>query len=241
MQQPYWLEPYPVSFPPTKLSLTDPNGLLAAGGDLTPEWLLCAYLQGIFPWFNNDEPVLWWTPNPRSVLFIADLIVRKSLKKTIRKQKFKITFDTAFTEIMQNCAKITRRGQNGTWISDKMLNAYQQLHKNGYAHSVEVWQEGELVGGLYGVAIGKVFFGESMFAKVSDASKIALVALCSQLKEWGFEIIDTQVETQHLKSLGAKNISRTQFESQLKRDTLKPFLPQIWQLSNHWDTPYLKT
>ncbi len=239
VQQPYWLEPYPVIFPPTKLALTDPDGLLAIGGDLTSEWLIAAYRKGIFPWFNENEPILWWTPNPRSVLFIKDLIVRKSLKKTLRKKKFTVTLDTAFTDVMKNCAKISRPDQDGTWISEEMLNAYQNLHNDGYAHSVEVWQKNELVGGLYGIAIGKMFFGESMFAKTSDASKVALVALCEQLKEWGFEVIDTQVETSHLKSLGARLVNRAKFEYLLEKNTLKPFPPKKWQLNNHWDYRYL--
>ncbi len=241
MQQPYWLDTHPIKFPPSNLALTDPDGLLAVGGDLTPEWLLKAYSKGIFPWFNEDEHILWWTPNPRSVLFIADLKVRKSLKQAIRKQQFKITLDTAFSETVQNCAKITRPGQDGTWISDRMYKSYQKLHDKGHAHSVEVWQKEKLVGGLYGVAIGKVFFGESMFSKASDASKIALVALCGQLSEWGFNIIDTQVETAHLKSLGAQLITRTHFESLLKADTVKEFLPQKWHLTYNWEAVYLNT
>lgn len=238
MQQPFWLDPYPVLFPPTDLALTDPDGLLAVGGDLTPEWLLNAYHKGIFPWFNEGEPILWWTPNPRSVLFIKDLKIRKSLKKTIRKQHFQITLDQAFEKVMENCAKITRSGQEGTWITEQMFNAYAQLYKKGHAHSVEVWQDNQLVGGLYGVAIGKVFFGESMFAKSADASKVALVALCHQLKQWGFEIIDTQVETEHLRSLGAKLISREHFESILQEDTQKHFPPQKWQFESDWQSQF---
>lgn len=239
MQQPYWLEPYPVVFPPTQLALTEPDGLLAIGGALTPEWLLQAYTKGIFPWFNDEDPILWWTPNPRSVLFIEDMVIRKSLKQTIRKQKFNITLDTSFVQVMQNCAEITRPGQEGTWITDDMLAAYQQLHESGHAHSVEVWHNEQLVGGLYGVAIGKVFFGESMFAKQADASKVALVALCEQLKDWRFNIIDTQVETEHLKSLGAKCITRNQFESILLRDTLKPQTLEKWQLKEDWFLPFM--
>lgn len=239
IQKPFWLDPYPVLFPPTQLALTDPDGLLAIGGDLTPEWLLNAYQKGIFPWFNEEDPILWWSPNPRSVLFLENLIVRKSLIKVIRKQKFMVTLDTAFEKVMENCSKITRPGQNGTWILPKMRDAYTQLHQKGHAHSVEVWQNGELVGGLYGVALGKMFYGESMFSQVSDASKVGFVALCQQLKAWGFEIIDSQVETQHLKSLGTQLITREHFESILKRKTQQKFPPKAWQFEIDWQAPFL--
>lgn len=240
-QKPFWLDPYPVLFPPTKLALTHPDGLLAVGGDLTPEWLLNAYHNGIFPWFNDDDPILWWSPSPRSVLFIENLIVRRSLVKTIRKQHFKVTLDTAFTNVMKNCSKMTRPGQNGTWILPQMITAYSELHEKGHAHSVEVWLDGELVGGLYGMALGKVFYGESMFAKVPDASKVGFVALCQQLKAWGFAMIDSQVETPHLKSLGTELISRELFESILQRDTQKQFPAQKWQFDLDWQAPFLIT
>lgn len=214
---------------------------MAVGGDLTVEWLLAAYRRGIFPWFNDGEPILWWTPNPRSVLFIDALKVRRSLIKTIRKQHFTVTFDTNFKGVMARCAETPRPGQNGTWISEKMVRAYTQLHQLGFAHSVEVWHQKELVGGLYGVAIGKVFFGESMFAKMSDASKVALVALCQQLQAWGFRIIDTQMGTEHLKSMGARLISREHFESLLAEDTLQDFPPQPWQLDPDWDHSFFPT
>lgn len=239
IQQPFWLDTKPVAFPPTHLAMTDPDGLLAIGGDLTPEWLLNAYHKGIFPWFNENEPILWWTPNPRSVLFIDSLKVRRSLVKTIRKGHFQVTLDQAFAEVVQNCADIPRDDQDGTWITNDMFNAYQQLHETGHAHSVEVWQDGDLVGGLYGVAIGQVFFGESMFSKQSDASKIALVALCQQLKDWGFRMIDTQVETAHLKSLGAKLISREHFEGILEEDTQKSQPSTQWQMEIDWRRPFL--
>ena len=239
IQQPFWLDTKPVTFPPTHLAMTDPDGLLAVGGALTPEWLLNAYHKGIFPWFNENEPILWWTPNPRSVLFIDSLKVRRSLAKTIRKGHLQVTIDQAFVEVIQHCADIPRDDQDGTWITNDMFQAYEQLHRKGDAHSVEVWQDGELVGGLYGVAIGKVFFGESMFSKANDASKIALVALCQQLKHWGFRMIDTQVETAHLKSLGAKLISREQFETILEEDTQKVPPSQDWQLDVDWRAPYL--
>ena len=226
--QPFWLEEYPVIFPPTQVAMTEPDGLLAVGGALTPEWLLAAYSKGLFPWFSDDEPILWWTPNPRSVLFVDDLKISKSLAKLIKQQKFKVTMDSAFSEVIKNCAEIKRDDQNGTWIIDEMLLAYNNLHQQGHAHSVEVWQDEKLVGGLYGVAIGKVFFGESMFAKTSNASKIALVSLVQQLESWGFNLIDTQVETPHLNSLGASLISREEFEAILKRDSIKDFMIKKW-------------
>lgn len=236
MSQPFWLDHKPIGFPPTYLAMSDPDGLLAIGGDLTPEWLLTAYQQGIFPWFNEEDPILWWTPNPRSVLFIEALKVRRSLKKTIRKKHFTVTFDQAFPEVMQLCASTPRNDQDGTWITPQMRLAYEKLHAQGQAHSVEVWHQDRLVGGLYGVSIGRVFFGESMFSHMPDASKVALVALSEQLKHWGFRIIDTQVETPHLSSLGAKLIPREQFESILAEDTVKPAPPSPWQLSADWDS-----
>ncbi len=239
IHQPFWLDTEPVVFPPTHYALAQPDGLLAIGGDLTPEWLLTAYSKGIFPWFNEDDPILWWTPNPRSVLFIDSLKVRRSLVKTIRKQQFTVTLDQAFSDVMRQCAETPRPGQDGTWISDEMLQAYSRLHQSGHAHSVEVWHQDQLVGGLYGVAIGKVFFGESMFAKMNDASKVALVALCQQLKAWGFRIIDTQMETDHLKSLGARLISREHFESLLREDTAKSFPARKWQFDQAWDRTFL--
>ena len=237
-QSPFWLETTPVTFPPTHLALPDPNGLLAIGGKLTPEWLLHAYSLGIFPWFNPEEPILWWSPNPRSVLFIEDLKIKRSLRKTIQKwQKdplFSVTLDQDFTGVMQACASVPRKGQEGTWITPAMLTAYGKLHNSGHAHSVEVWQDDQLVGGLYGIAIGKMFFGESMFAKTTDASKVALVALAMQLNAWGFTLMDTQVETPHLNSLGASQISRNTFEKQIKEQINQPFEAQKWQLTIDW-------
>lgn len=238
MQVPFWLEPKPVTFPPSNLALTDPDGLLAVGGDLTTEWLLMAYSKGIFPWYNPGEPILWWTPNPRSVLFIDQLKIKRSLRQTINKQlkseDFSITFDTNFQGVIKACSQVPRPGQEGTWITDDMMRAYMALHHAGHAHSVEVWKAGELVGGLYGVAIGKMFFGESMFASMTDASKMALVALSLQLKEWGFKVIDTQVETAHLNSLGAQNIDREEFEAIVSQQTQQTFPPKQWQLDDNW-------
>lgn len=236
--RPFWLESAPVLFPPSHLALADPDGLLAIGGDLTPEWLLQAYSKGIFPWFNPGEPILWWTPNPRSVLFIDQLKIKRSLRKCLQKIKqtgsFVVTLDQNFKGVMQACAETPRQDQEGTWISAEMLKAYETLHQSGHAHSVEVWQDNQLVGGLYGVAIGKMFFGESMFSKVSDSSKVALVALSMQLKEWGFKLIDTQVETSHLNSLGASQISRSRFEELISVQTNIPFKAQKWQFSIDW-------
>ncbi|MDX1348342.1 MAG: leucyl/phenylalanyl-tRNA--protein transferase [Thiomicrorhabdus chilensis] len=235
---PFWLDPKPVTFPPTNLALDEPDGLLAIGGALTQEWLLQAYSKGIFPWFNPDEPILWWSPNPRSVLLIDDLKIRRSLRKSLRKMyeshQLKVTLDQSFIEVMQHCAQIERKDQAGTWITDDMLSAYNLLHQAGHAHSVEVWWQDELVGGLYGVTIGKMFFGESMFSKINDASKIALVALSMQLKAWGFSLIDTQVETAHLKSMGASMVSRQVFESLLQQQIQQSFPPHKWELEIDW-------
>ena len=235
---PFWLDTQPVSFPPSRLAMKEPDGLLAVGGDLTPEWLLMAYSRGIFPWFNPGEPILWWTPNPRSVLFIDQVKISKSLRKTINKHiksdALKVTFDFDFKAVMQACSEVPREGQEGTWITENMLSAYTQLHNSGHAHSVEVWYKDQLVGGLYGVAIGKMFYGESMFAKMTDTSKIALIALSLQLKHWGFELIDTQIETPHLNSLGAEQIPRELFETMIGELTKLSFPANRWTLDPNW-------
>lgn len=203
------------SFPPLEKALDDPNGLLAIGGDLSPQRLIEAYRSGIFPWFNEDEPIFWWSPDPRMVLFPGELKISRSLRKTLHKDCYQIRADTAFTQVMQACAA-PRKGQSGTWIHPKMIAAYTALHGMGLAHSVETWIDGELVGGLYGVALGKVFFGESMFSRSTDASKIAFVHLVKQLQYWEFGLIDCQVKTHHLASLGAREISRASFSRQLE-------------------------
>ena len=204
-----WLEGS-TPFPPPDQALEEPNGLLAAGGDLSPERLLDAYRQGIFPWYGEGEPILWWSPDPRMLLFPSDLVVSRSLKKKLRNSAYEIRFDHAFSTVMRACAG-PRPGQPGTWITRAMHAAYNRLHRLGYAHSVETWTEGELAGGLYGVSLGRVFFGESMFAHRSDASKLALVALVNKLKQDGCEMIDCQVHTSHLESLGARAIPRSEF------------------------------
>ena len=201
-------------FPDVETALADPNGLLAAGDDLSAERLLAAYRRGIFPWFSAGQPVLWWSPAPRMVLFPAELKVSRSLAKVLRNSAYEIRFDTVFQDVMRACAA-PRPGQHGTWITDDMVNAYTKLHSLGYAHSVETWVEGELAGGLYGIAIGGMFYGESMFMRRRDASKIALVQLVRQLATRGFGMIDCQMRTGHLASLGGREIPRTEFSQRL--------------------------
>lgn len=211
-----WLPPEPV-FPPLESALAEPdgpNGLLAAGGDLSPERLLTAYSQGIFPWFSKGDPILWWSPDPRMVLLPDEIIIRPSLAKVLRNRPYEVRIDTAFAEVMAGCAA-PRDGQNGTWIVPEIQTAYLRLHKLGYAHSVETWIDGELAGGLYGIALGRAFFGESMFSRHKDASKIAIAHLCALLQQKGFGIIDCQMETSHLASLGARPIPRSEFAARL--------------------------
>ncbi|MBT9589583.1 MAG: leucyl/phenylalanyl-tRNA--protein transferase [Thiobacillus sp.] len=201
-------------FPPVETALKDPNGLLAMGGDLSLERLLDAYQHGIYPWFNPGEPILWWSPDPRMVLVPDEIRVTRSLAKRIRNGGFEVRADTAFADVMRACAA-PRDAAAGTWISPDMVAAYTRLHQAGYAHSVETWHNGELAGGLYGVAIGRMFYGESMFSRMPDASKVALVRLAQQLQQWGFGLIDCQMETQHLASLGAHTVPRSVFTAQL--------------------------
>lgn len=192
-------------------NLADESGLLAVGGDLLPDRLLLAYSSGIFPWYSEDDPILWWSPDPRMVLIPDDLKLSKSLRQVINKNEFEIKFDCQFEQVITNCSKAPRTDQDGTWITKEMKQAYIELHKLGFAHSVETYYNNELVGGLYGISLGKAFFGESMFFKKRDASKIALYFLVQRLIEWGFHFIDAQVETEHLKRLGAKLIPRHDF------------------------------
>ena len=196
-------------FPPVDQAAID--GLLAIGGDLSSERLLLAYRSGIFPWFNDDEPPLWWSPDPRFVLFPQELYVSKSMQQLLKRRAFKITMNKAFTEVIRHCGRQKRKGQEGTWITAEIEEAYIQLHQLGYAVSLEVWKDNELVGGLYGIRMGKLFFGESMFAKVSNASKYAFIAFVQQLQKEGVVLIDCQVYTEHLESLGARMIDRIKF------------------------------
>ena len=202
------------SFPPTATALAEPNGLLAAGGDLSVARLHYAYQHGIFPWYSEGEPLLWWTPSPRSVLLPSELRVSRSLRKRIRRGDYRVTFDTCFGKVVLACA-VPRRDDSGTWIDADMHAAYLRLHLHGVAHSVECWQDDELVGGLYGIALGSVFFGESMFSRQADASKVALATLC----QMPFTLVDCQIPNPHLVSLGARDWPREQFESHLRSAT----------------------
>lgn len=215
-------------FPPP--TLADPNGILAIGGDLRPERLLLAYRMGIFPWYSEDMPILWHAPDPRLVLTPATLHVGRSLRKAMRRRPYEIRLDTAFTAVIDACAAIPRPGQNGTWITDEMRAAYVELHRRGFAHSAEAWQGQRLVGGLYGVSLGGVFFGESMFSYADDASKIAFVTLVRQLAAWGIDLIDCQVYTDHLASLGAGEWPRARFLEALERAVCQPTRRGAWRL-----------
>jgi leucyl/phenylalanyl-tRNA--protein transferase len=204
----YWINPDdpPDAFPPVERALREPNGLLAAGGDLSTERLLAAYRRGIFPWYEIGQPILWWSPDPRMVLFPEELHVSRSLRKTLRRGIFEVTFDQAFANVLDGCGAPRKEG-HGTWLTDDMKRAYLCLHQQGHAHSVETWHDGKLVGGLYGVQLGRVFFGESMFSRASDASKVALAHLC----RGNYELIDCQVESPHLRRLGARPMTRHAF------------------------------
>ena len=218
-------------FPEVERALAEPNGLLAAGADLSPPRLLDAYRNGIFPWFADGQPILWWSPDPRMVLFPAELKVSRSLARTMRNARFEVRADTAFDEVVEGCRQ-PRRREFGTWITDAMADAYAALHRAGFAHSVETWLDGELVGGLYGVALGRAFFGESMFTRVSDASKVALVALARQLEHWGFGVIDCQMNTAHLASFGAREIPRAEFTRRLRELVHYAPVPVPWRLES---------
>lgn len=220
---PVYRLPDEVVFPSPELAEED--GLLAVGGDLSVERLLAAYSMGIFPWYSDDSPILWWSPDPRLVLIPGDLRVSRSLGQTIKKGTYETTFDHAFERVIRNCAGTRRKDEAGTWITEEMIGAYCRLYEKGFAHSVESWAGDELAGGLYGVALGGVFYGESMFASKSDASKVAFVKLVRQLAEWKFRIIDCQVKTLHLMSLGAKEVLRSEF-LKILRKALKVQTPQ---------------
>ena len=213
------------NFPPVNFARRD--GLLAYGGKLEPLWIIEAYSRGIFPWYNSDEPILWWSPNPRSVFHVNDVKISKSMKKFIKKSDFKVTFDRDFFGVIESCAKTREE----TWISDKFIKTYGKLHQMGIAHSVEVWSEDRLVGGLYGLNIGKMFFGESMFSIETNASKLALIELSEFLKKKEYEIIDCQVHNSHLESLGAKEIQREKFIEILNEQIQKPAEYKKWEKS----------
>ena len=236
MTAPYLLDNFNKTiFPDVELALTEPDGLLAVGGDLSVERLTSAYQQGIFPWYSEGQPILWWSPDPRMVLEPKDIKISRSLAKKIRKQDVQITFDQNFRDVITACSEARlEKGklQDETWILDEMIEAYVKLYEAGYAHSVECWQDGELVGGLYGIAIGKIFFGESMFSRISDASKIAFVSLAQHLEQWGFKLIDCQVYTSHLESLGASMITRKQFLTILKQYAVNDAENINWQIKN---------
>ena len=222
-----WLESAE-NFPPLELALREPNGLLCAGGDLTPQRLVQAYLNGIFPWYSPGEPILWWSPDPRMVLFPAEFHLSRSLRKTLRNRNYRVRLDTGFKAVIQACARTPRRDQPGTWITPEIQAAYCKLHELGYAHSVETWVDEKLVGGLYGIAIGKMFYGESMFTHATDASKIAIAHLVRFLQEKGFGMIDCQMNTPHLSSLGAREIPRRHFIDRLRILTAIPPLCGRW-------------
>ena len=209
-------------------ALRDPDGLLAAGADLSPDRLIDAYAHGIFPWFGEDDPVLWWSPDPRMVLFTTEVHISRSLRRTIRSGRMTVTLDSCFARVMEGCAA-PRPGQDGTWITDEMVDAYVRLFNMGLAHSVETWQDGALVGGLYGVALGRMFFGESMFSRVPDASKMALAALVTQIERWGYPVVDCQMSTSHLASLGAREIPRASFMREVRALVPQPAQAPPWR------------
>jgi leucyl/phenylalanyl-tRNA--protein transferase len=212
--------------------LADPDGLLAVGGDLSPERLVRAYADGIFPWFSEETPILWWSPDPRMVLIPGEMHVPRSLRRTIRAGAFEVRTDTAFGEVIRRCADKERPGQDGTWITGKMVDAYERLHGLGFAHSIEAWRGGELAGGLYGVSLGAAFFGESMFADRPDASKVAFATSVEWLRDRGVELVDCQVDTEHLRRFGAREIPRSEFLARLRNALASPTLRGPWRLGS---------
>ncbi len=222
-----WLRPAD-PFPPLESALREPNGLLAAGSDLSVRTLLDAYRRGIFPWFSDDDPIMWWSPDPRMVMFPSELRVPRSLRKASRAANFEVTADRAFSRVIAACCS-PRDGQAGTWITEQMVIAYTELHHAGFAHSIETWLDGELAGGLYGIAIGRAFFGESMFTRADNASKVALTVLARQLAAWNFGVIDCQMRTDHLAMFGAREIPRVEFAQQLNE------LVKYDDISGRWE------
>ncbi|SFR48471.1 leucyl/phenylalanyl-tRNA--protein transferase [Marinobacter daqiaonensis] len=230
-----WLDPDYLWFPPAEEALEEPDGLLALGGDLAPERLLHAYRNGIFPWFSDEQPILWWSPDPRCVIFPGQVHVSRSLRRTLNQKLFTITLDQAFRRVIHLCGS-TR--VEGTWITNEMEQAYVELHRQGHAHSVEAWNNrGELVGGLYGLALGRCFFAESMFSLETNASKVILVHLSSQLARWNYRVIDCQVESRHLLRMGARTIPRSDFLTILRDNVDQSPKPHLWQLDWHWQPP----
>jgi leucyl/phenylalanyl-tRNA--protein transferase len=224
------LSPNRIAFPPAEAALKSPNGLLAVGGELTPEWLMTAYANGVFPWFEDDaSPILWWCPDPRAVLMPDQLRVTRSLAKRIRNAGFRVTLDDAFADVLVGCAQ-PRTYSEDTWITHSMIDAYLELHAMGYAHSVEVWLDDVLVGGLYGVSLGRMFFGESMFANERDASKVAIFYLTRQLQAWNFELIDCQIMNDHLASLGVTTLPRRVFLERMAHNPQVPSRVGKWCL-----------
>ncbi|MFZ0483157.1 MAG: leucyl/phenylalanyl-tRNA--protein transferase [Desulfobacterales bacterium] len=218
-----------IEFPTPHLASED--GLLAVGGDLSQERLLLAYRMGIFPWFSNNEPILWWSPDPRLVLYPHEIKISKTLRKIIKKDVFNVTMDLAFNEVIKQCAQVRVQKNEGTWIVRDMIDAYCNLHEAGFAHSVEVWHQGDLAGGLYGVSLGKCFFGESMFTRISNASNVGLAKLVDHLKELSFDMIDCQVPTEHLTRFGARQIPRIRFLNQLEKSLKTPTQKGKWRFS----------
>lgn len=216
-------------FPPIDAALAEPNGLLAAGGDLSPVRLIDAYRRGIYPWYSEGQPLLWWSPDPRMVLYVGELKVSRSLAKRVRRREFDVRTDTAFNHVIEACADAPREGQQGTWITPDMIDAYRRLHQLGYAHSVEAWRDNELAGGLYGIALGRAFFGESMFARASDASKVCLASLVALLQQRDVVMIDCQQETRHLASMGARPIPRSEFARELGELINSSAVPAGWR------------
>ena len=215
-------------FPPPELA--EDNGLLAVGGDLSEARLLLAYSMGIFPWYSEGDPILWWSPDPRLILLPEELKISRSLGQAIKKGLYKITMDTAFEAVIENCSKIHKKDDGGTWITGEMIDAYIRLYHSGFAHSVECWHKGKLTGGLYGVSLGSAFFGESMFTKKSDASKMAFAALVRHLREWNFTLIDCQITSRHLLSLGAREVPRSKFINMLKAAIKHPAEKGKWKI-----------
>ncbi len=226
-KRPFLLVPQSIEFPDANLALDEPNGLLAIGGDLSQARLLNAYAHGIFPWFSEGEPILWWSPTPRAVLYPNQIKISRSLKKSLNNKAISFSFDCAFSKVITQC-RLLREQNEGTWITKEMQAAYLKLHEQGYAHSVEVWFEDQLVGGLYGLSLGGAFFGESMFHLKTDASKMALVKLCEKLSKWHFDFIDCQLPSAHLETLGVVEVKRRDFLSKLQQTLKRPTRQENW-------------